>query len=823
VGAGAADSLQEATVLTSLARDIPFGFRLLKRSPGFTAVALLALALGVGANTAIFSVVYGTLLAPLPYPDPDRLVMVWSRIQDNRNVTAAADFLDWKQSATAFEDLNAWTGGAVNLATADRPEQVDAVRATPGFYSMMGVPFVLGRDFTAEEGRPGSDQVVVLRYRLWDERFSKDPNIIGTVVRIDGKPRTVVGVLGALPSEYREPPQLLIPLAFTPDQINHDFHWLLVMGRLKQGVSLAQANANMSAVTKAIAEANPKSNTGWTASVEPLKNNFLPRQTQTALWLLLGVVGFVLLIACVNVANLLLARGTARQRELAVRASIGASRGRLFAQLISESLLLALLGGALGVVLSSLLLRAIVAIMPNDTLPYEADLTLNTTVLAFTLLVSTLSGVLFGCMPAWQAARANVNDILKDGGRSSGGPSRHHLRRALVAGEFALALSLLAGGGLAIHSLIKLTNVDLGFRTDNLLTFQLPVQEGKLQGPEQINAFHARLLERIESLPGIRSASASTGMPVRGTSFGMPFSIVGKPVEDPSRRPGAGFNMVSPGYFLTFGIQVLRGRGFSDTDRLGTQAVALVNETFARRYFADVDPLTRRITVEQLIPGVTRLGPPIEWQIVGVYRDIRNGGPRDTGFPEIDVPLAQSPWPDVSVAVRTAGEPASVQRSIADAIRSIDPDLPMVGVRTMEQIVDQSIAPDRFRTVLFGSFGAVALLLAALGIYGVMSFLVAQRTPEIGLRMALGAERRRVVLQVLEEGMLAAGTGVALGLVGAYFVGRAMQGMWFDVGAIDPLAFGAVALVLIVSALLACLIPARRAASVDPLTALRKD
>ena len=303
----------------------------------------------------------------------------------------------------------------------------------------------------------------------------------------------------------------------------------------------------------------------------------------------------------------------------------------------------------------------------------------------------------------------------------------------------------------------------------------------------------------------------------------MPFSIVGKPVEDPSRRPGAGFNMVSPGYFLTFGIQVLRGRGFSDTDRLGTQPVALVNETFARRYFADVDPLTRRITVEQLIPGVTRLGPPIEWQIVGVYRDIRNGGPRDSGFPEIDVPLAQSPWPDVSVAVRTAGEPASVQRSIADAIRSIDPDLPMVGVRTMEQIVDQSIAPDRFRTVLFGSFGAVALLLAALGIYGVMSFLVAQRTPEIGLRMALGAERRRVVLQVLEEGMLAAGTGVALGLVGAYFVGRAMQGMWFDVGAIDPLAFGAVALVLIVSALLACLIPARRAASVDPLTALRKD
>jgi predicted permease len=779
--------------------------------------------LGVGANTAIFSVVYGTLLAPLPYPEPDRLVMVWSRIQENRNVTAAGDFLEWKRQATVFEDLNAWTGGAVNLATADRPEQVDAVRATPGFYTMMGVPFVLGRDFSADEGRPGNDQVVVLRYRLWDERFNKDPNIIGTIVRIDGKPRTVVGVLGALPSEYREPPQLLIPLAFTPDQINHDFHWLLVMGRLRRGVTLAQANANMAAVTKHLAETNPKSNTGWTASVEPLKNNFLPRETQTALWLLLGVVGFVLLIACVNVANLLLARGTARQRELAVRASIGASRGRLFAQLISESLLLALLGGALGVALSSLLLRVIVAIMPNDTLPYEADLTLNTTVLVFTLLVSTLSGVLFGCMPAWQAARANVNDMLKDGGRSAGGSSRHHLRRALVAGEFAMALSLLAGGGLAIHSLVKLTNVDLGFRTDNLLTFQLPVQEGKLQGPEQINAFHARLIEGIESAPGVRSVSASTGMPVRGTSFGMPFSIAGKPVSDPSQRPGAGFNMVSPGYFLTFGIQVIRGRGFSDSDRQGTQRVAIVNETFAKRYFGDVDPLSQRIVVEELIPGVARLGPPIEWQIVGVYRDIRNGGPRDSGFPEIDVPLAQSPWPDVGIAVRTAGEPESAQRAIAEAIRTIDPDLPMVGVRTMEQIIDQRIAPDRFRTVLFGSFGAVALLLAALGIYCVMSFLVAQRTPEIGLRMALGAERRRVILQVLSEGMLAAGAGVAFGLVGAYFVGRAMQGMWFDVGAIDPLAFGAVALVLIVAALLACLIPARRAASVDPLAALRKD
>jgi putative ABC transport system permease protein len=810
-------------VLTNLLRDALFACRLFRRSPAFTVVALLALALGIGGNTAIFSVTYGTLLAPLPYPNPDELVMVWSRIQGGRNVAAAGSYLEWKSQSTVFEDLNAWTGGSVNLSTAERPEQVGAVRMTPGFNTMIGTPMLLGRDFRQEEGRPGEDEVVILRYRVWEERFGKDPSIVGTQIRVDGKPRTVVGVLSALPSEYREPPSIQLPLAFTPDQINHDFHWLLVMGRLKPGVTLAQANANMEAVTTRLAEMYPRANTGWTASVEPLRHNFLPSETRAALWLLLGAVGFVLLIACVNVANLMLARGSARQRELAVRAAIGASRGRLFSQLLSESLLLAIAGGALGVGLSSIILQGIVAIMPPDTLPYEADLTLNVPVLVFTVLVSAVSGVLFGCAPALQAARANVNEILKDGGRSAVGGSRHYVRRALVVAEFALALSLLAGGGLAIHSLIKLGNVDLGFRTEGLLTFGLPGQESRSNEPAQINAFHARVIERLEAIPGVVSVSASTGMPVRGTSFGMPFSIVGKPVDDPSKRPGAGFNMVSRNYFATFGIQILRGRGFGGEDRPGTQPVAIVNETFVKRYFPDVDPLTQRIVVEQLIPGVTKLGPPIEWQIVGVYRDIRNGGPRNDGFPEIDVPLSQSPWPGVTIAVRTAGEPAALQRAIGEAVRAIDPDLPMVGVRTMEQVVRESISSDRFRTLLFGSFGAVGLLLAALGIYGVMSFVVAQRSHEIGLRMALGAERGRVVAQVLREGMGAALIGVALGFVGAYFVGRAMQGMWFGVGAIDPVAFGAVAVTLLASAFVACCIPAVRAASIDPLSALRQD
>ena len=810
-------------MLTNLGRDLLFGTRLLVRRPSFTAVAVLALALGIGANSAIFSVVYGTLLAPMPYPQPDQLVMVWSRVQGNRNVTAAGSYLEWKRQATVFQDLVAWTGGAANLATADRPEQVESVRMTPGFYSMVGLPMFLGRDFRPEEGVPGADQVVILRYRLWEDRFKGDRSVVGREIRVDGKPRTVVGVLAPMPSEYREPPSIAVPLAFTPDQINHDYHWLLIMGRLKPGVTLAHANANMDVVTRQLAAAYPKSNMGWTATVEALQHNFLPRETRTALWLLLGAVGFVLLIACVNVANLMLAQGSVRQRELAIRAAIGASRGRLFSQLLAESLLLAAIGGALGMTLSTVIINLIVAIMPQNTLPYEADLTLNLPVLAFTLAVSTVAGALFGCAPAWQASRANTNDNLKEAGRSPGGASRHRVRRALVVAEFALALSLLAGGGVAVHSMIKLTNVDLGFRTDRLLTFGLPVQDDRFSDPAQITAFHESILDKIRTVPGIQAASASTGMPVRGTSFGMPFTIAGQPVDDPSKRPGAGFNMVSPDYFNTFGIRIVRGRAFTERDRQGSQPVAIVNETFVQLYFKGADPLSQRIHVEQLIPGVARLGPPIEWQIVGVYRDVRNAGPRDRGFPEIDVPLAQSPWPAVTVAVRTAGEADGLQRTIAEAIRSIDPDLPMAGVRTMEQLVAENISADRFRTTLFGSFGLVGLLLAALGIYGVMSFLVAQRTHEIGVRMALGAARRQVIGQVLAEGMLTAGAGVGLGFGGAYLVGRTMRGMWFGVGAIDPIGFGAVAIVLLAAALVACVVPARRAASVDPLTALRQE
>jgi len=808
--------------MMNLARNIRFGLRLLGKNLGFTCVALLALTLGIGANTAIFSVVYATLLAPLPYPNPDQLVIVWSRINGNRNGVSAGDFLDWKQQSTVFQDLCAWTGGNYSLSTSDHPEMIQTRLTTPGFNNMVGTPFFLGRDILPEEGVVGRDRVVVMTHRLWVERFGSDHEIIGKPIRLNGEPYTVVGVLAAGQPDRLES-QLFVPLAFKPEQINHDFHFVLVMGRLKPGVTLQQANANMDSVTRHIAEVYPKSNKGWSAAVEPLKNDFISKDLIKNIWLLMGAVGFILLIACVNVANLLLARGTVRQKEIAVRASLGATRGQLFAQFLTESLALSLIGGILGVSLAWGLLKVIVSLIPPFTLPSEADIRVNLPVLFFSMAATLLAGVLFGCAPAWQTARLNLSDVLKESGRSAVSAGRHGLRRTLVVIEFALALTLLAGAGLVIHSFWKLSRVDLGFRQDHILTFFLPVTNERFSTPEQINAFYRLLLDKVGALPGITAASASTGMPIIGTNFGMPFNLAGQAVSDPFSRPGAGFTMVTPEFFKTFGIQIEKGRAITEQDFAGGLPVAVVNETFAKKYLSNVDPLTQRLAVEQLIPGVTKLGPPIEWQIVGVYHNVHNGGVRGDGFPEIVVPFWQSPWPQAGLAVRTFGDPASMTKSITAVVRSVDPNLPLDQVKTMDQLVDESLAGDRFSTVLFSSFAGVALLLAAIGIYGVMSFAVAQRTHEIGLRIALGAGPNQVLRLILQEGMVLAFLGLLVGLAGTYFVGRVMKTLLYQVNAIDPAAISAVATVLLLSAFFACYIPARRATQVDPMVALREE
>jgi putative ABC transport system permease protein len=808
--------------MANFARNVRFGLRLLVKNPGFTSVALLALILGIGANTAIFSVVYATLLSPMPYPNPDQLVMVWSKINGDRNGVSAGDFLDWKSQSTVFQSLCAWSGGSYRLSISDHPEQVPVRVITPGSVNMVGTPFFLGRDFLPEEGQAGRDRVAIMTHRFWEERFGSDRDIIGKPIRLNGERYTVVGVMaGGQPDRLES--QIFVPLAFKPEQINHDYHFVLVMGRLKPGVTLQQANADMDSVTRHIAEVYPKSNKGWGATVEPLQNDFISADTIKNLWLLMGAVGFILLIACVNVANLLLARGTVRQKEIAVRAALGATRWQLFAQFLTESVALSLIGGALGVGLAWVLLKVIVAIMPPFTLPSEADLRLNLPVLFFSLAASIVAGALFGCAPAWQTARLNLSDTLKESGRSAVSAGRHGLRRTLVVIEFALALTLLAGAGLVIHSFWKLSRVNLGFRQDHILTFFLPVTKERFAHPEQISAFYRQLLDKIGALPGISAVTAATGMPILGVSFGMPFNVAGQAVDDPSSRPGAGFSMVTPEYFRTFGIRMDKGRAFTEQDTAGGLPVAVVNETFAKKYLSNVDPLTQRVVVDQLIPGVTKLGPPVEWQIVGVYHDVHNGGVRGDGFPEIDVPFWQCQWPQAGVAVRTFGDPSGMTKSITAVVRTLDPDLPLDEVKTMDQHVHESVAGERFSTVLFASFAGVALLLAAIGIYGVMSFAVAQRTHEIGLRIALGAGPQQVLRLVLREGMLLAFAGLGVGLAGTYFVGRLMKSMLYQVNAMDPAAIGAVTAVLLLSALLACYIPARRATRVDPMVALRDE
>jgi putative ABC transport system permease protein len=803
-------------------RDIRFGLRMLAKTPGFTALAVLTLALGIGANTAIFSVVYAALLEPLPYPKPEQLVMVWARTANGHNNTVSAgDFLDWKRQTTAFRDLAAWTGGTFSLSVGGHPEALQARITTPNFFAMQGIAVALGRDFLPEEGTVGKEHVAILTNRLWRERFGSDPQIVGKPLRLDGEPYTVVGVLAAgMPDRFESP--LFLPLALKPEQINHDYHFLLVMGRLKDGVTLQQANTDLDGVARRIAEVYPASNKGWGARVQRLQNAFTSRDTIKDLWLLLSAVGFVLLIACVNVANLLLARAMGRRREVAIRTSLGAPRWRIYSQFLMETMALALIGGIAGAALAASMLKAILALLPQYSIPTEADVRLSLPVLFFTLGATLLAAVLCGCAPAWQTANWGVPTALKESGHSAAGLGRQILRRALVVAEFALALTLLAGAGLVIHSFWKLTQVDLGFRRDHVLTFSLPVRAQRFANPEQMVSFYRDLLAKIQVLPGISSVAASTGMPLRGTYFGMPFQVVGQAPVDRASRPSAGFTMVTPEYFQTFGIEIEKGRGFTEQDQASSVPVAIVNESFVKHYFPNADPLTQRVVVDRIVPGATQLGPPIEWQIVGVYRDVHNSSEmRSEEFPEINVPFWQSPVPAPSIAVRTGGDPASMTTSIAAVIQSVDSDLPMDQVRTMDQIVDTALQGDRFATVLFAIFAAIALLLAAIGIYSVMSFVVSQRTQEIGLRMALGASTTRVLLLFLREGMRQALLGLGLGLLGTFAVGQVLKSVLFGVTVLDPVALGAVAVILLLSALLACYVPARRATRVDPMVALR--
>ena len=807
-----------------LKQNLTYSIRALLKTPGFTLTGVVTLALGIGATTAIFSVVYA-VFEPMPYPKPDQLVMVWSQAQGNRNSVPLADFVDWKQRSSSFQDVNAWAGASFNVGTSERPEQVAGSQRTPGFFTMEGLPLMLGRDFLPEEGQPGKEHVVILSNRLWSRAFDSNRDIIGKTIRMNGEPYTVVGVLPpGIHDRFNS--QFWVPLVSQVDPTRPGPGSVLVMGRLKDGASLAQAQAEMNGIAQQLQTERPKPNpTG--VSVEPLHLNFLTEPTRRNLWLLFGAVGFLLLIACVNVANLLFARGTSRQREVAVRSALGASRARVFSQLLTESLVLAVVGGAAGILLAVTIVRLIQAVMPpvGTMIPSEADIRLSVPVLIFTIGVTALAGLLFGSAPAWQATRQDLNEVLKLGGRSGSGGSKRNARRALVIVEFALALTLLASGGLALKSFWNLNQIDLGIRTDNVLAFNLPVPAQRLKGPDQMRSYYRQMLEKIQAVPGVRSATVMSGLPAGGPGSSARFSIVGQPPTNPSERPSTGLQMVSAGYVDALGIRVTKGRGIDEHDTDTSPRVAMVNENFVNRFLQGVEPLGQRVVINDSRPSTpqaTPQGTPLEFQIVGVFHNLRGAGMRED-YPEINVPFWQNPRLRASIALKTDGNPKAFLRSIAAAVNSVDPDMPLGGAKTVDEIISESLAIPRFSVVLFASFGALGLLLAAVGIYGVMAFGVAQRTHEFGVRIALGAQRSRVIGLVLKEGTTLAVIGGLIGLIGAYLVRRAMQITLFGVPAVDVRAFGVMFVLLLVAALVACLIPALRASRIEPLEALRHE
>ena len=803
-------------------RDLNFTFRLLARNPGFTAVAVLALALGIGANTAVFSVVYGSLLAPLPYTYPDQLVAIWSKVNGERNQVAAADFLDWKRAASSFQEMAAFVEQPYNLSSNQEPQYIEAQRVSTNWYKLLGQKVWMGRDFRAEEDQPGKDHVFILSHRCWASRFGADPNIIGKQFQLNGEPYTAIGVMAAGPSDRHEE-EIWVPLRFSRGELSRGNTFWCVVGRLQLGVSIRRAQQEMDAVTRRIAEQYPETNKGWGARIEPLKNDFQNPETTRSLWLLLAAVSLVLLIACANVANLLLVRGVARHRELAVRAALGASRGRLIWQMMVESLTLAGLGALIGILLGTALLKFILLILPGGTLSAEADVRLNLPVLFFTLAVTVVAGVLFGCAPALQTRNVDLNESLKQGGRSAIGGRHGRLRKSLVVLEFALALTLLAGAALTIHSFINRTRIDLGIRTDHVLTFSLPVPQSRLPEAEQTEGFYRALLAKLEMLPGVQRAAAATDTPLDDPNFEPSVSIPGKSVSELSSSE-VGFVAVSPGYFESLGVRVDRGRPLSPRDAAQAQPVAMVNETFVRRFLKGVDPLSIRVSVGQLHNGELAPGAEVERQIVGVFHDVQNserlGQPK---LPQVWVPFAQSPWPHAVVVVRTAVDPRKMLKAIAGAVHSLDPNLPLAHVETVDQLVHDKFIQDRFGMAVYASLAGLALFLSSLGIYGVMSFIVAQSTSEIGLRIALGATNREVMRRVLNQGLKMASAGLALGLVGAYVAGRAMQSSLYGTGALDWAALSAVGGLLMVVAVLACYLPARRASAVDPIVALRQN
>ena len=812
--------------MKTLWQDLRYAGRVLLKQPGFTLVAVVTLALGIGANTAIFTVVDAALLRSLPYREPERLVHLWEAKQNrdfDRSEASYPDFLDWRaQTGEVFEGVAGYTGRPFTLTGGETPERLAGAAVTANFFDVLGVRARHGRTFLADEDKPESAPAVVLGHGLWQRRFGGDPKVVGSQVTLSGDSYTVVGVL---PPDFSFAPagssELWTALHPLPFQTSRRYmHWLNVVARLKPETSLDAARGRLAATGRAIAAADPGSHAGTSVVAVPLHEEVVGA-VRPVLVALLAAVGLVLLIACVNVANLLLARGAARRKEVAIRVALGASRWRLVRQLLTESVLLSAAGGALGLVIALWGVDLLVAGIPSAQLaqmPYLRQLALNPGVLLFTAALSLLTGLVFGLMPALDASRADLQEAMKEGGRSSGSKAAGRLRGALVVSEVALALVLLVGAGLLVKSLLRMLSVDPGFRTANLLTVQISLSPQRFADDSDGSrsaAFFEELLRRTESLPGVEGAAAVSNLPLSGDGgTGRP-TVVGRPAP-PGDWSESHLRMVSPGYFDVMGVPVVRGRGFGERDRVGAPSVLLVNQTFADRIFPGEDPAGQRITF-----SFTEGQPPFE--IVGVVGDEKIKSLDSQTTPVIYFPMLQNADTSTALVVRTASDPEGVVGALRGELRALDPEAPLFGVRTMERVIADAPATfmRRYPAYLIGVFAAVALVLASVGIYGVISYAVSQRTHELAIRAALGARRRDLLGLMLRQGMALALVGVAAGVLGALALTRLMASLLYGVSATDPAVYAGVAALLLTVAVLACLVPARRATKVDPIQALR--
>jgi putative ABC transport system permease protein len=805
--------------MRSLLQDIRFGLRMLLKKPGFTIVAILALALGIGANSAVFSVINAILLKPLPVDDPQRIVALWEKIPSrgvDRNEASVANYLDWRAQNSSFDHLAIYTWWSANIGGIELPERVRGFRVSPNLLDAAGIKVAQGRNFLPSEDQPGKDSVTILSHGLWQRGFGADPNVIGRTVMVNGVARTIIGVM---PKDVTFPrgAEILAPMAMTPEVMgNRGSHSNLVIGRLKNGVSIAQAQSDLDAISNRLERQYPKSNTGRGVGVFPIVADTV-REFQTAGWVMMGAVGFVLLIACANVANLMLARSAGRTKEVALRLALGASRRRIMRQLLTESLLLSVLGGGIGVLLALWGVEALKASLPDDApamMPGFAQLGVNSRVLMYTLIVSLATGILFGLAPAIQASKPDLNETLKDSGSRATGAGRHRLAAALVVAEIALSLTLLVGAGLLIKNFLAILKTNPGFNPDKVLTMGLTLPSAKYKDEPQRRAFFQEFLRGAQNLPGVESVAMISHLPLGGANSSNSFLVEGVPDPPPGQEFDGRYRTCSPDYFKTMGVPIVQGRGFTSADTMDSQRVIIVNETLAKRFWPKGDAIGKHIR----FTGPLDQNPWME--VIGVAGDVKHEI-TTTITTDYYLPLGQDVWSTMFLVARTQVEPLALVGPIRGVAQAIDRDQPVFEVNTMLQVRDRSITHFRLSSVILSVFGVFALILAATGIYGVMAYAVSQRTREFGVRMALGAQRGDMLRLVLGHGMRVTAIGLAIGLLGAFGLTRALKGMLFGVSATDWATFIGVSALLTFVSLLACYIPARRASKVDPMIALR--